>query len=68
VAVARAVRALAASGDLPGKSDFEATVRPVGRAWVRRVAQRNLWIWYRIADDEVILVSVTTDPPVPVEE
>jgi hypothetical protein len=34
---------------------------------VRRVAERNLWIWYRIGDAELILVTVTTDPPVPLD-
>ena len=65
VAVARIVRILAGTDDLPGPSDFEATTRPVGRAWVRRVADRNLWIWYRIRDEELVLVTVTTDPPIP---
>jgi hypothetical protein len=42
--------------------------RPIGRAFVRRVGGRNLWVWYRITDKEVILVTVTTEPPVPVDE
>jgi hypothetical protein len=41
LAVARTVRSLALADDLPGHSDFEATVRPVGRAWVRRVAEKK---------------------------
>jgi hypothetical protein len=67
LAVARTIRSLADADQLPGPSDFEGTGRPVGRAWVRRVADRNLWVWYRITNDEVVLVTVTTDPPLPVE-
>jgi len=46
---------------LPGPSDFEATRKPFGRAWVRRVTGRNLWLWYRFDDNEVMLVALTTD-------
>ena len=67
VAVARAVRALMEAAELPGASDFEATVRPVGRAWVRRVPGFNLWLWYRWKDEELVLVTVTTVPPVPLD-
>jgi hypothetical protein len=35
---------------------------------VRRVPGRNLWIWYRFDEHEVVLLTVTTDPPVPMEE
>ena len=41
---------------------------PVRRAWVRRVGGRNMWLWYRFTDDEVVLVTVTTDPPVPLDD
>ena len=68
LAVARTVRTLADAAELPGPSDFEATVRPIGRAWVRRVAGRNLWLWYRVRGDEIILLTVTTDPPEPVDD
>jgi hypothetical protein len=66
--VARTARALAAAEELPGPADYEAKAHPVGRAWVRRVGGRNLWLWYRFSDVEVTLVTVTTDPPVPVED
>jgi hypothetical protein len=67
LAVARAIRSLTDATELPGASDFEATERPVGRAWVRRVSGRNLWLWYRFTEDEVLLITVTTEPPVPAE-
>jgi hypothetical protein len=63
-AVGRTIRALAAAGDLPGASDYEARTHPVGRAWVRRVGSRNLWLWYRFNEEEVTLITVTTEPPV----
>jgi hypothetical protein len=68
LALARTIRALADATDLPGVANFEASIRPVGRAWVRRVADRNLWVWYRLGEAELILVTVTTDPPVPIGE
>ena len=65
LAVARTVNTLAAADHLPGPSDFEALERPVGRAWVRRVGGRNIWLWYRFSDVEVMLLTLTTEPPVP---
>lgn len=65
MAVARTVRAVTAAEELPGASDFEATKKPFGRAWVRRVGARNLWLWYRFDAQEVMLVALTTEPPVP---
>jgi hypothetical protein len=68
LAVARSVNALSAAGELPGTSDFEAVEEPVGRAWVRRVGGRNLWLWYRFNDTEVLLLTLTTEPPVPLDD
>jgi hypothetical protein len=68
LAVARTVRALTATKELPGQSDFEATLKPFGRAWVRRVRGMNLWLWYRFDEDEVMLVAVTTEPAVPLDD
>jgi hypothetical protein len=67
LAVARTVNALTAADVLPGAADFEANERPVGRAWVRRVGSRNIWLWYRFNDAEVILLTMTTEPPIPLE-
>ena len=66
--VGRTTRAIAAADQLPGPADYQATGRPFGLAWVRRVGGRNLWLWYRFTDEEVVLVTVTTDPPVPVDD
>jgi hypothetical protein len=59
--------ALLARQALPGVADFEAPIPPVGRAWVRRVQNENLWIWFRWDDVAVILLTVTTSPPVPLD-
>ena len=66
-AVGRTIGALAVATALPGPSDYEATIHPVGKAWVRRVGGRNLWLWYRFTDEELTLVTVTIEPPIPLE-
>jgi hypothetical protein len=68
LAVGRVVNALSNADRLPGPSDFEAVERPVGRAWVRRVAGRNIWLWYRFNEVEVMLLTLTTEPPVPFDD
>jgi hypothetical protein len=65
--VGRTIGALAAATELPGASDYEASVNPVGKAWVRRVGGRNLWLWYRFTDEELTLVTVTIEPPIPLD-
>ncbi len=66
-AVAGAIAALAAS-DLPGFGDVSAAIPPTDVAFVRRVQGRNLWIWYRFTDAEIVLVTLTGAPPVPLDE
>jgi hypothetical protein len=66
--IGRTVDTLARADELPGAADYEATREPIGKAWVRRVGGRNLWLWYRFTDREVILVAVTTEPPLPVDD
>jgi hypothetical protein len=68
LAVARTVGSLTRAEKLPGPSDFEAIEKPIGRAWVRRVGGRNIWLWYRFNDAEVMLLTLTTEPPVPVDD
>ena len=67
-AVGRTIRGLASADDLPGASDYEAAGKRIGRAWVRRVGGRNLWLWFRFTDDELLLLTVSTEPPVPLDE
>jgi len=63
--VGATLSALAESSGLPGLLDVEAAIPPTSRALVRRVAGRNLWIWHRVVDDEIVTLRVTKTPPMP---
>jgi hypothetical protein len=45
-----------------------ASLPPTSRAFVRRVPGRNLWIWYRATAHELVCVTITRSPPVPIDE
>jgi hypothetical protein len=64
-AVGATLSGLAEAAELPGLLDVEALVPPTSRALVRRVAGRNLWVWYRVEVDEIVALLVTKVPPVP---
>lgn len=64
-AVGATLSALAESSALPGLLDVEAAIPPTSRALVRRVAGRNLWIWYRVDGEEIVALRVTKMPPMP---
>ena len=64
-AVGATLSALAESSALPGLLDVEAAIPPTSRALVRRVAGRNLWIWYRVDEEEIVTLRVTKTPPMP---
>jgi hypothetical protein len=64
-AVGATLSALAESSALPGLLDVAAAIPPTGSALVRRVPGRNLWLWYRVDEDEVVALRVTKAPPVP---
>jgi hypothetical protein len=68
LALGRAISALIAADELPGPSDYEALEKPIGRAWVRRVGGRNIWLWYRFNEAEVMLLTITTEPPIPLDD
>lgn len=66
--VGRHVRDLADARDLPDATlDAEALIPPTHRAYVRRVAGRNVWLWWRVDETELVMLLVTTSPPVPLE-
>lgn len=65
-AVTAAMRALASS-ELPGGGDYETSFSP-GRAHVRRVTGRNLWILYRFDAEHVFIMTARNQPPVPADE
>lgn len=66
MALARTIAALSRE-PLPGPQDHEALMPPVARYWFRRVLTANLWLWFAFDDRELVLVSLTRQPPVPAD-
>jgi hypothetical protein len=66
--VARTIAALLEAEELPGPGDVVAAIPPTGMALVRRVPGRNLWLWYRVEGDVVLLRHISSEPPVPVDD
>lgn len=66
-AVFAAVAALTEAEELPGPSDNETPFAP-GRAFVRRVSGRNVWILYRFDDEHVFALTTRGVPPVPIDD
>lgn len=56
---------IAAAEDLPKPQDYETRLEPIYTCWCRRVATQNLWVLYRLTEDELIFVMVHGSPPVP---
>jgi hypothetical protein len=67
LAIGTTIQKLTEEPELPSPLDTYASIPPVSSAYARRVAGRNLWIWYRATDEVLSLVAITTDPPVPIE-
>jgi hypothetical protein len=67
IAVARTIGALTREA-LPGPQDRETMMPPVARYWFRRVPDHNLWIYFTFGETEIVAVSLSTRPPVPIEE
>ena len=65
-AVFATVAALADGDALPGAADDETKFGP-GRAFVRRVSGRNVWILYGFDDDHVFVMTTRSTPPVPID-
>ena len=61
------VAALAEADELPGLGDDETSFGP-GRAFVRRVSGRNVWIFYRFDDARVFAMTARAQPPVPIDD
>ena len=67
-AVGKTIAALASDEKLTAAGDIAAIVPPTNEAFVRRVPGRNLWLWYVLGGDEVTVIALTADPPVPAIE
>ena len=55
-------------GPLPGPQDAETLMPPVARYWFRRVPGHNLWVYFAFDEGELIIVTVTARPPVPLTD
>lgn len=69
LAVTATIRALAAAS-LPSPLDTFVLIPPTGRAYVRRVRNKNLWVWYAFDDDasRLLVITLQSSPPVPLDE
>lgn len=48
--------------------DCAAIMPPDGTPWlVRRVQSRNVWIWFRVSDEQIFVGRLSVVPPVPIE-
>jgi hypothetical protein len=66
-AVFATVGALADADELPSPTDDETRFGP-GRAFVRRVGGRNVWILYRFDDNHVFAMTTRGQPPTPIDD
>lgn len=53
------------TAELPEPQDAETLMPPVARYWFRRISGQNLWLYFAFDDSELIAVSLTKIPPVP---
>jgi hypothetical protein len=61
-----AIATLSSADVLPGIGDDETLFSP-GRAFVRRVSGFNAWILYRFDEENVFVMTVRGEPPVPID-
>lgn len=66
IVAAHAGHVRADAAELPGAGDGETTFGP-GRAFVRRVSGRNVWILYRFDEEHVFAMTTRGVPPVPAD-
>lgn len=65
-AVAMVIRSILDADVLPGADDSKCLMPPTGVAYVRR-AKFNLWLWWKLDGDRILVVAVTAVPPVPLD-
>jgi Txe/YoeB family toxin of Txe-Axe toxin-antitoxin module len=53
---------------LPGAQDAETLMPPVARYWFRRVPGQNLWVYFAFSETELIVVTLSPRPPVPITD
>jgi hypothetical protein len=67
-AVGRILAAISGDPILPAPGDVRTLRPPTHEAFVRRVPERNLWVWYTLKDDAVFVVGLTSEPPIPYDD
>lgn len=60
------IRAICEAGELPGPQDQDVPIPPIAKAYVRRVPGMNLWLYYDLRGEEVVILWVRQAPPVPI--
>jgi hypothetical protein len=55
------------SSELPGAQDAETFMPPVAQYWFRRVPGQNLWLYFAFDETELLLVSLSAKPPIPLD-
>jgi hypothetical protein len=67
-AVGRTIKTLVEARTLPAVTDARVSIPPTRTAHARRVQGRNLWLWYRVGDDESVhIIFVSSEPPTPID-
>lgn len=66
-AVGRTIAAIVDAKSLPDALDAVAAMPPTGAAIVRRVPGCNVWLWFRVEPNEIVFMTASSTPPVPVE-
>lgn len=61
------IAAMLSAEELPTPSDTNVIFKAAMRAHARRVRGHNLWLWYAVSEEELTLLTITIDPPVPEE-
>jgi hypothetical protein len=56
------------TAELPGTQDAETLMPPAARHWFRRVPGQNLWLYFSFSETALFAVSLTRQPPIPLDE
>lgn len=65
-ALAATMRAIADTANLPAYCDYLVQIPPTQEAFVRRVRNLNLWVFFILPDaSSVVFITLVTQPPVP---
>jgi hypothetical protein len=63
--LAATIRAICAEAVLPSPGDQDVPIPPTAKAYVRRVPGMNLWLYFDVVAQGIVLLWVRRSPPVP---